>query len=79
MPATSPEARARKNGKKKSERRAKSKAAAALIVRPVAKGSPEYRRKLMMMFPAAPVTSKRELTAMLAVAAANTAAMQGEG
>jgi len=73
--------RAAPNGKSREQSRvARRKAKQAVIVLPkVSTGTREYRRAIQIKFGGAEQMTKRELQAMLAQAAANTAALPVEG
>lgn len=68
MPATSPEAIARKNARKRRLRAEKRAALMASIKRPESKTSPEYRRRL----PPAPMMTKQQMRDQLRQAVLNT-------
>jgi hypothetical protein len=70
---------ARKNRRKRLKRAGLTEGSFVMRKPGESKGSPAYRRKMMMMFPSPVLTLKSEMAALYADAAANTAALPVEG
>jgi len=77
MPAISDEAKAKKLNNKRGRRRDAAAARGKLLLSPAdKKGSPQYRRKLLLMFPVPAEQSKNDMRKMLTEALITTSEMQ---